>query len=137
MKERSHFICRLYIPKKYYNELNVEGRSLFIKAEDSNMYFVEFPAGFDRGDFYEYITAFCEVSLIMLNDKYCITDDTILSCEVFKLGKTNKNFSLLISIKYPDHKNEFHDFLNFNALEEKENYFSFELLGDQTMFAIN
>lgn len=128
--------CRLYIPAKYYKELNDEGRSLFEKAHDSSMYFADFPAGFDEGDFYEYIIAFCEVSLIMSNTKYEITEDTKLGCEIFKLGQTDKSFSLLITIKYPGVKEKFHDFLNFNKLEERENYFSFELLGDQTMMAI-
>lgn len=128
--------CRLYIPAKYYTELNDQGKEMFTKAIDSSLYFTDFSAGFDGGSFYDYITAFCEISLIMLNDKYNITEDTALHSELFKLGKTDKTFSLLITIKYPGSEGEYHDFLSFNKLEESEKYFSFELLGDQTMFAM-
>lgn len=136
MDKQSDFTCRLYIPGSYYKELNADGQALFEKASDSSMYFADFPAGFDGGDFYEYITAFCEISLIMSNDKYGITDDTHLTCEIYKLGKTDKTFTLLVTIKHPDQTQEHHDLLNFNKLEEKEGYFSFEFLGDQRMFAI-
>ena len=136
MEENQTFNCRLYLPDTHYKQLKAEIKDIFTKAKGSNMYFTDFPAGFEGGDLGEYITAFIEIALISGNDKYEIADDTEVSCEMFKLGQTEKNFSIIVTIKYSNSDKDFNEILNFNKLEETDDYFSFELMGDQTMFSI-
>ncbi|SHJ34197.1 hypothetical protein [Parasporobacterium paucivorans] len=137
MKNDSTVTCRLYIPQKNHEKLNEEGREVFTKADDSSLYFTDFAAGFDGGSLYECIIAFCEVCLLTLNDVYGIKEDTDLKTEIFKLGQTDKTFSLLSTIKYAGNEKEYHEMLNFNRLEVRDDFFSFELLGDQSMFSLD
>jgi len=72
-----------------------------------------------------------------MNPKYEIDDDTDLSCELLKLGKSESSFNLLINIKYPSVEDTFNDILLFKECEVEEFLYSFELIGDQRMFMPN
>lgn len=128
--------CKLYIDSSYYRKLNETGQSLFERAINSNLFYTTFPAELQAdSDLVECIIAFCEVTLIALNDVYGITDDTKTSCEIFRFGQSENLFTLLITINYPNDDELYHDMMNFEILEDDENAFRFKLLGDQTLFA--
>ena len=73
----------------------------------------------------------------MMNPKYEINDNTDLSCELLKLGKSESSFNLLINIKYPSVEDTFNDILLFKECDVEEFLYSFELIGDQRMFMPN
>ena len=128
--------CKLFIPASNYLVLNANGKSLF-EQDEYGYYFAEFPANIDSQHYLgEYLVAFCEVSLIMANPKYEITKDCKLQCELLKLGSDEKAFNLLLTIKYPDSPKTFHDILVFHEKEQYPGFYSFELLGDQTLFSV-
>lgn len=127
---------RIYISAEYLSELKPEASEIFIESEKGSKYYAEFPAEIEEQEYLgEYIIACCETLLIMMNPKYEVNENTELNCELLKLGKTEKSFNLLVSIKYPIVNEEFHDILVFQECEVEEFLYSFELLGDQRMFA--
>ncbi len=129
--------CKLYIDTNYYDKLNEAGKALFDHEACSNLFYTTFPAELENdSDLSECITAFCEVGLILFNDQYHITDDTDLSCEIFHLGQAKHLFTLVITIKYPNNDELFHDMMTFEILSQDETQFSFKLLGDQTLFSL-
>ena len=129
---------KLYISAEYLNELKPEASEIFTECESGSKYYVELPANIDEDEYLQdSIIACCETLLIMMNPKYEIDENTDLSCELLKLGKSELSFNLLINIKYPSVENTFHDILMFKECEVEEFMYSFELLGDQRMFAPN
>lgn len=134
MEKVEKIICTLVIPNKYYQELSSEVKDIF--SWENGRYYTEFPADAEEGNFLgEYLQAFCEVVLIMNNPKYGITEDCELSTELLKIGQTEENFMLLINIKYPGSEKIYNDILVFQEVEQKLGYYSFELIGDQTVFS--
>jgi len=129
---------KLYISAEYLSELKPEASEIFTECESGSKYYVELPANIDEDEYLQdSIIACCETLLIMMNPKYEIDENTDLSCELLKLGKSELSFNLLINIKYPSVENTFHDILMFKECEVEEFMYSFELLGDQRMFAPN
>jgi len=129
---------RLNISAQYLSELKSEASEIFTECESGSKYYVELPANIEEGEYLQdSIIACCETLLIMMNPKYEIDDDTELSCELLKLGKSESSFNLLINIKYPSVENTFHDILLFKECEVEEFLYSFELIGDQRMFVPN
>ena len=127
---------KLYISAEYLSELEPEASQIFTECESGSKYYVELPANIDEDEYLQdSIIACCETLLIMMNPKYEIDDDTDLSCELLKLGRSENSFNLLINIKYPSVENTFNDILLFKECEVEEFMYSFELLGDQRMFA--
>jgi len=127
---------KLYISAEYLSELKPEASEIFTECESGSKYYVELPANIDEDEYLQdSIIACCETLLIMMNPKYEIDDDTDLSCELLKLGRSENSFNLLINIKYPSVENTFNDILLFKECEVEEFMYSFELLGDQRMFA--
>lgn len=133
----SHISCKLYLPPQYYHKLSDEGQALFDYEETSGLFYTSFPADTCQCDcLYEYIIAFVEVSLIMTNRTYALTEETTLQCEVFKLSKSKTLFTLLIQITYPNSEEYHHDFMTFEILKQTAHHFEFKLLGDQTLFSL-
>lgn len=133
----SHIVCKLYLPPQYYPKLSDEGQALFDYEETSGLFYTSFPADTCQSDcLYEYIIAFVEVSLIMTNSNYSLTEESTLHCEVFKLSKSKTLFTLLIQITYPDSEACHHDFMTFEILNQTAHHFDFKLLGDQTLFSL-
>ena len=129
---------KLYISAEYLSELKPEASEIFTECESGSKYYVELPANIDEDEYLQdSIIACCETLLIMMNPKYEIDENTDLRCELLKLGKSELSFNLLINIKYPSVENTFHDILMFKECEVEEFMYSFELLGDQRMFAPN
>ena len=129
---------KLYISAEYLSELKPEASEIFTECESGSKYYVELPANIDEDEYLQdSIIACCETLLIMMNPKYEIDENTDLSCELLKLVRSESSFNLLINIKYPSVENTFHDILMFKECEVEEFMYSFELLGDQRMFAPN
>ena len=134
MEQIKQILCTLIIPKKSYMELTEEAKELF--AEKNGSYSAEFPADAEEHLFLgEFLRAFCEVVLIINNPKYQVTEDCDVSTELLKLGQSEEAFSLLVNIQYPGSDNTHHDILVFQEVSQSPGYYSFELLGDQTMFS--
>ena len=129
---------KLYISAEYLSELKPEASQIFTECESGSKYYVELPANIEEDEYLQdSIIACCETLLIMMNPKYEIDDNTDLSCELLKLGQSESSFNLLINIKYPSVEETFHDILLFKECEVEEFMYSFELIGDQRMFAPN
>lgn len=134
MEKLQKIICTLIIPNKYYQELNNDIKEIFIWKDAR--YYTEFPADVQEESFLgEYIQAFCEVVLIINNPKYGITKECKLHTELLKLGQTEEVFSLLMNIQYKGSNKNYHDILVFQEVSQKLGYYTFELLGDQTVFS--
>ena len=129
---------KLIISAQYLSELKPEASQIFTECESGSKYYVELPANIDEGEYLQdSIIACCETLLIMMNPKYEIDDNTELSCELLKLGTSESSFNLLVNIKYPSVENTFNDILLFKECDVEEFMYSFELIGDQRMFAPN
>lgn len=135
MSNTTNITCCLYIPQKYYIQLDPNIQELF-KSDDFGFYYSQFPANVPEDSYLgEYLVAYCEVSLIMGNPKYQLNNECDLKCELLKLGQDENSFNLLITIHYPQVQEAFHDILVFKEREQSLGFYSFELLGDQTMFS--
>ncbi|MFA9376546.1 MAG: hypothetical protein ACERKZ_07310 [Lachnotalea sp.] len=135
MEEIKQILCTLIIPRKIYRELNEEVKEIFVQKNGS--YATEFPADAEENTFLgEYIQAFCEVVLISNNPKYEITEECQLSTELLKLGSSEEDFNLLVNIQYPGSDKVHHDILVFQEVSQSLGYYTFELLGDQTLFSV-
>lgn len=127
------FECKLVLPGKYYIQLTEEGKQLY--EECSMGMEVTFPVELIDGiTLADCIPSFVESVYLEFNPKYEITEDTKVACELYKLGKTDEVFNLLVTITYPESDKEFHELLIFSQIELTDDCFTFELMGDQTMF---
>lgn len=130
--------CKLYIDKKYYGKLNATGKEIFLYDENNDLYYSSFPAEACSEELlYSCITAYCEISVISLNNAYGITDQVDLDCDIFRLGQSKQYFTLLINITYPENKETLHDMMTFEITKQTANNFNFKLLGDQTLFSLD
>lgn len=133
MVKEKMFECKLVLPGKYYVQLTEEGKQLY--EECSTGMEVTFPVELSDGiTLADCVPAFVESVYLEFNPKYEITEYTKVACELYKLGKTDEVFNLLVTITYPESDKEFHELLIFNQVELTEDCFTFELMGDQTMF---
>lgn len=127
--------CKMILGKKFYDQLNEGGQELFEWSGDG--YCAGFQAinedGITLGNC---IMSFCEVAYIGLNPKYQVSENTEVKCELYKTGKEETTFSVLVTIKYPEEKKPYHEMLIFAQRELTDTLYSFELVGDQSMFAI-
>ncbi|WP_033168677.1 hypothetical protein [Clostridium sp. KNHs205] len=136
MDEAKKIVCTLIIPGKIYRELKAEVRELFV--EEEGVYSVQFPADTPENTFLgEFICAFCEVVLIMNNPKYEVTEECQLSTELLRFGTSEESYCLLVNIKYPGSEKVHHDTLYFKEVSQSLGFYTFELLGDQTLFSID
>ena len=134
----SEMKIKLIISAEYLSELKPEASQIFTECESGSKYYVELPANIEEGEYLQdSIIACCETLIIMMNSKYEIDDKTDLSCELLKLGTSESSFNLLVNIKYHSVENTFNDILLFKECEVEEFLYSFELIGDQRMFAPN
>jgi len=137
-QQEAEMKIKLYISAEYLSELKPEASEIFTECESGSRYYAELPANIEEDEYLQdSIIACCETLLIMMNPKYEIDDDTDLSCELLKLGKSESSFNLLINIKYPSVEDIFNDILLFKECEVEEFLYSFELIGDQRMFMPN
>lgn len=135
MEKINQILCTLVIPYKNYLELTEEVRELF--TEEDGLYSARFPADAKEHTFLgEYIQAFCEIVLIESNPKYEVTEECEVSTELLKLGPSEESYCLLVSIRYPGSDKIFHDNLYFQEVTQSLGYYTFELLGDQTLFSV-
>lgn len=129
--------CKLYIDEKYYRKLDVTGKEIFLYDENYGLYYSSFPAEACNEELlYSCIIAYCEISIISMNNAYGITDEINLDCDIFRLGQSKEYFTLLIHITYPEQKETFHDMMTFEVIQQTGNSFIFKLLGDQTLFSL-
>lgn len=129
--------CKLYIDENYYRKLNVIGKEIFLYDENYGLYHSSFPAEACNEELlYSCITAYCEISIISMNNAYGITDEINLDCNIFRLGQSKQYFTLLINIASPEQKEIFHDMMTFEVIQQTASSFNFKLLGDQTLFSL-
>lgn len=127
------FECKLVLPGKYFVQLTDDGKQLY--EEGHNGMEVTFPVEFINGvTLADCVPAFVESVYLEFNSKYEIAEDTDVKCELYKLGKTNEVFNLLVTISYPQSDKEFYELLIFKQVDLTDDCFTFELMGDQTMF---
>jgi hypothetical protein len=125
---------RLFISRKYLSE--IPEKEIFQESENGKFY-VEFPVELQENQaLSDYIIACCETALIMKNPKYEIDNAKDFNCEIMNLGKSESFFNLLINIRYNNEEKEFHDIMLFKELKVEKQLYEFELIGDQTLFAI-
>lgn len=131
-------VCRMYLGKKQYQALSQEGKLLYT-CDELGIY-TELPALISDGvTLGECVIAMVEAAYLEVNPNYQIGADSKVVCEPYKLGTTEKVFNLLVTIQYAeeDFKTDHHEMLVFQEKELSQNKFSFELVGDQTMFNMN
>lgn len=134
-KEKKEYTCRMFLGKKFYDELKEEGKELFEATPEG--FCASFHAIFEEGiTLGNCVMSFCEVAYIGFHPKYQIEEDTEVTCELYKTGKQDKTFSILVTIRYPGDKEPHHELLVFAQRELTDYRYSFELIGDQAMFAI-
>ncbi len=133
MEKDNTFTCKLILPSKYYIQLNDEGKKLY--EESSLGMQVELPIELTKGiTLADCIPAFVESAYLELNPKYALTEATKVKCELYKLGKTDEVFNLLVSITYPKSDKVCYELLIFHQVDLSQRTFTFQLMGDQTMF---
>ena len=128
-------MCRMYVGRKHYKDLDEEHKSLYTQ-EDSG-FCVEFPAVLSDGaTLGDSVLALVETTFLEGNSKYEIKEDTKVSTELYKLGKSDVSFNILVTIQYKEeeYKKKHYEMLVFMEKSLTENCYSFELIGDQTMF---
>jgi len=138
METMERMVCRLYLGKSQYKELSQEGKALYI-TDETGVY-VELPAMISSGvTLGECVIAMVEATYLEVNPKYQIADSTKVKCEPYKLGGKQEVFNLLVTIQYAEEafKEDHHEMLIFHEKELSQDIFSFELVGDQTMFNMN
>ena len=64
------------------------------------------------------------------NPLYDTTIASSIKTELYKLGKKENVFNVLVTIQYPESDKEFHELLIFNRVELTDESFVFELIGD-------
>lgn len=135
MEQKNNILCTLLIPLKIYRELKEEVKEIFV--EDEGLYAAQFPADSTENSFLgEFICAFCEVVLICNNPKYEVTSECELNTELLRFGTSEETYCLLVSIKYPGSDKVHHDTLYFREVSQSLGFYTFEMLGDQTLFSI-
>lgn len=124
----------LMIGQEFYEQLTGYGKELYQK--EGNNFQVTFPVVSEKGvTIADCIPIFVESVYLDYNPRYETDNAKVVKSELYKLGKTEDVFNLLISIQYPEIVEEFHEMLVFSKKELSENQFRFELVGDQSMFA--
>lgn len=120
---------KLYIDRKYYEELSEEGKSLYEDAKrNPNVTFPTFLA--EGATLADCVRAFIESVYLEVNPKYGIKEKTFVKSELYKLGKEDQVFNLLVT--FGEEKE--HELLIFRREKLTDVEFSFSLIGDQTMF---
>lgn len=126
--------CKMYLSSKFYHQLSEEGKELYELTP--NGYCAEFPMIFEDGiTLGNCVVSFCEVAYVHLNPKYDIDRAKEVSCELYKPGKGDETFNILVTIQYSKSE-EFHELLFVQQRELSETVYAFEIVGDQTMFAL-
>lgn len=127
---------KLYLERKYFEQLSEEGKSLYNRQEDSLS--VEFPAVIEDGlTLADCVPAFIESVYLEMNPKYALGGKNVsVSSELYKLGQTDEVFNLLVTMQYEDEKEPKHEILIFQQEELTDDTFSFSLVGDQTFFQL-
>ena len=133
--EENELTCKMILGAKFYEQLNDEGKELFESTSEG--FCATFNAILEDGvTLGNCVMSFCEVAYIGLNPKYQANDAASVKCELFKTGKEDTTFSVLVTIEYPGDKEQHHELLVFAQRELTDTIYSFELIGDQTMFAM-
>lgn len=127
--------CKMYLGTKFYEQLNKEGKELFESTPEG--FCATFTAYVEDGiTLGNCIMTFCEVGYIALNPKYQAGENTQVKCELYKNSKDGTTFSVLVTLQYQEDKEPHHELLIFAQRELTDYLYSFELVGDQTMFAM-
>jgi hypothetical protein len=133
--EVNEITCKMFLETKFYDQLNDEGKDLFESSPKG--FCATFTAILEDGvTLGNCVMSFCEVAYIGLNQKYQVSDSTFVKCELYKNGTSDTTFSVLVTIVYPTHQEVHHELLIFAQRELTDSLYSFELVGDQTMFAM-
>ena len=134
-KEQEMLTCKMFLGKKFYEQLNDEGKEVFEYTPEG--YCSTFQAICEDGiTLGNCVMSFCEVAYIGLNPKYQVGEKTDVKCELYKNGKDDSTFSVFVTIGYQEEKEKHHELLIFAQRELTDSLYSFELVGDQTMFAL-
>ena len=135
-EEMQTFTCTMYLDRKFYEQLNSQGKEFYQYHKDG--YYAQFPAVLEEGvTLGNCVMSFCEVAYLGFNDKYRTLEAKELKCELYKPGQEDQVFNVLVSITYPGDKQVYHELLIFTQMELTESSYSYKLIGDQTMFAIS
>ena len=133
--EENELTCKMFLGAKFYEQLNDEGKELFESTPEG--FCATFNAILEDGvTLGNCVMSFCEVAYIGLNPKYQVNDATSVKCELFKTGKEDTTFSVLVTIEYPGEKEQHHELLVFAQRDLTDTLYSFDLIGDQTMFVM-
>lgn len=134
-EEQNLLTCKMFLGTKFYEQLNDDGKELFDSTPEG--FCATFTAHLKDGiTLGNCVMSFCEVAYIALNPKYQAGEDTDVKCELYKNGKEDTTFSVLVTIEYMDDPVPHHELLIFAQRELTNSLYSFELIGDQTMFAM-
>lgn len=134
-KPREEFTCKMFLGKKFYDQLSDEGKEVFEYTTEG--FCATFQAICEDGvTLGNCVMSFCEVAYIGLNPKYQVGEKTKVKCELYKNGKDDTTFSVLVTIEYQEDKEMHHELLIFAQRELTDSLYSYELVGDQTMFAM-
>lgn len=129
------FACKMFLGAKFYEQLNDEGKELFENTPEGLC--ASFTAVLGDGvTLGNCVMSYCEAAYIGLNPKYQIEEKTSVKSELYKTGKEDTTFSVLVTIEYQDDKEPHHELLIFTQRELTDSSYSFELIGDQSMFAL-
>ena len=133
--EKEIFTCKMFLGINFYVQLNDEGKEVFDLTPEG---FCEtfHPICEDGVTLGNCIMSFCEAAYIELNPKYQVGEETKVKCELYKNGKDDTTFSVLVTIEYREEKNPHHELLIFAQRQLTDSLYSFELVGDQSMFAM-
>jgi hypothetical protein len=134
-EEQNLLNCKMFLGAKFYEQLNNDGKELFESTPEG--FCATFTANLKDGiTLGNCVMSFCEVAYIALNPKYQVDENTNVKCELYKNGKEDTTFSVLVTIEYPGEHKPNHELLIFAQRELTDSLYSFELVGDQTMFAM-
>lgn len=133
--KKEQFTCKMFLEPKFYEQLNEAGKEIFECTQEG--FCAAFPAILEDGvTLGNCVLSFCEVGYVGLNPKYDADHAEYVQCELYKPGKEDTVFQVLVTVKYQNEPECQHDLLLFVQQELSEFLFSFKLIGDQTMFAI-
>lgn len=131
----NQFTCKMFLDTKFYKQLNEQGKEIFECTPEG--FCATFPAILEEGvTLGNCVMSFCEVAYIGLNPKYDTENAESVKCELYKPGQEDTTFNVLVTITYKNDKEPHHDLLIFVQKALSDTLYSFQLVGDQTMFAI-
>lgn len=134
-EDASGITCVMYLAPKFYEQLTEEGKQIFDATPQGIC--AAFPAVVGEGiTLANCVMSFCEVAYIGMNPKYETERASAVTCELYKPGKEDATFNILVTIEYPNDKTPHHELLILVQRKLTENLYSFELVGDQSMFAM-